>query len=272
MPANFHSNTHKHTEKSDASAKGHRNTYAIYQLKPDPQYHELRFSSMSELQSAADHMFSNVRHIVQASEGLLFSNKAAVEKYLQSKGLSTIPCADPTSIHVGNGVFQSATIYLACGDAGYWVENCEQVPPIQTVTEKRYHLVYTGDLPDTCASLEEPDALLEDLYFRFNGRHPRDYHGRSMSVSDVVALTIDGQTSCYYTNSIGFIKLPSFLSSENSLRNTEMLMEDDYNMIDGILNNGLKSATYEASTPGSLKEPDDERKHKHRKHRDSPER
>ena len=93
-----------------------------------------------------------------------------------------------------------------------------------------------------------------------------------MSVSDVVALTVNGQTSCYYTNSISFIKLPSFLSPENSLRNTEMLMEDDYNMIDGILNNGLKPAEHEASTPGSPKEPDDERRPKHRKHRDTPER
>lgn len=271
MAANFHSNAHEHTE-SDASAKARRNTYALYQLKPDPQYHELRFSSMSELQSAADYMFSDVRHIVQASEGLLFPSKAAVETYLESKGLSTVPCADPTSIQVGNGVFQSATIHLACGDGGCWVESCEQIPPIQTVTEKRYHQVYTGDLPNNCASLKKPDALLEDLYFRFNGRHPRDYHGRSMSVSDVVALTIDGQTSCYYTNSIGFVELPSFLSPENSLRNTEMLMEDDYNMIDGILNNGLKSAAYESPASGSLKEPDDKRKPKHRKHRESPER
>ena len=234
MPVNLHSDTQEHTGKSDASAKTRRNTYALYQLKPDPQYHELRYSSLSELQSAADHMFSDVQHIVQASEGLLFPSKAAVETYLESKGLSTVACADPTSIHVENEAFQSATIHLACGDGGCWIESCEQVPSIQTVTEKRYHLVYTGDLPDDCVSLEEPDALLEDLFFRFNSCHPKDFHGRSMSVSDVVALTVNGQTSCYYTNSISFIKLPSFLSPENSLRNTEMLMEDDYNMIDGI--------------------------------------
>ena len=184
-----------------------RHEYALYQLKPDPQYHELRYSSLSELQSAADHMFSDVQHIVQASEGLLFPSKAAVETYLESKGLSTVACADPTSIHVENEAFQSATIHLACGDGGCWIESCEQVPSIQTVTEKRYHLVYTGDLPDDCVSLEEPDALLEDLFFRFNSCHPKDFHGRSMSVSDVVALTVNGQTSCYYTNSIPMTSL-----------------------------------------------------------------
>lgn len=113
---------------------------------------------------------------------------------------------------------------------------------------------------------------LKTCFFRFNSCHPKDFHGRSMSVSDVVALTVNGQTSCYYTNSISFIKLPSFLSPENSLRNTEMLMEDDYNMIDGILNNGLKPAEHETSTPGRSKKTDDERRLKHRKHRDTPER
>ena len=154
MPVNLHSDTQEHTGKSDASAKTRRNTYALYQLKPDPQYHELRYSSLSELQSAADHMFSDVQHIVQASEGLLFPSKAAVETYLESKGLSTVACADPTSIHVENEAFQSATIHLACGDGGCWIESCEQVPSIQTVTEKRYHLVYTGDLKNLMRSLK----------------------------------------------------------------------------------------------------------------------
>ena len=49
-------------------------------------------------------------------------------------------------------------------------------------------------------------------------------------------------------------------------------MEDDYNMIDGILNNGLKPAEHETSTPGRSKKTDDERRLKHRKHRDTPER
>ena len=49
-------------------------------------------------------------------------------------------------------------------------------------------------------------------------------------------------------------------------------MEDDYNMIDGILNNGLKPAEHETPTPGRAKKTDDERRLKHRKHRDFPER
>ncbi len=272
MPANLHSDAHERSEKSNKPSGDSRNRYAIYQLKPDPRYHALRYASMSELQRFADKKLSDVRHIAQASDGLLFPNKAAVEEYLQSNGLATVPCADPTSIIVDNQVFQPVTIHLSCDRNGWQMENCELIPTAQPVTEERYDLVYTGDLPDDCVSPKEPDALLEDLFFRFNSSLPEGFQGHSMSVGDVVALRIDGEVNFYYTNSIGFVKLPSFLSPENALRNAEMLMEDDYNMIDGILNNGLKPAAHEVHSPDSPKETDNERKPKHRKHRDAPER
>lgn len=59
---------------------------------------------------------------------------------------------------------------------------------------------------------------------------------------------------------------------ENYLKNAELGTEQNYNMIDGILNNGLKPAEHETSTPGRSKKTDDERRLKHRKHRDTPER
>ena len=37
-------------------------------------------------------------------------------------------------------------------------------------------------------------------------------------------------------------KLPSFHERENALKNAEMMLEDDYNMIDGIVNNDVKEA------------------------------
>ena len=272
MPANFHSNEHERSENNDEPSGDSRNRYAIYQLKPDPQYHALRFASMSELQRLADKELSDVRHIAQASDGLLFPNKAAVEEYLQSNGLSTVPCAEPTSIIVENQVFQPVTIHLACENSGCWIESCDSLLPAQTVTEDRYHLVYIGDLSGDCVSTKEPAAILEDLFFRFNSSLPEDFQGHSMSVGDVVALRIDGEVSFYYTNTFDFVKLPSFLAQKNALRNAEMLMEDDYNMIDGILNNDLKPAANEVSSSDSPKKTDNERKPKHRKHRDSPER
>ena len=47
------------------------------------------------------------------------------------------------------------------------------------------------------------------------------------------------KVSYHYCDSIGFKELPDF-KKENPLRNAEMSTEDDYGMIDGILNNGKK--------------------------------
>ena len=78
------------------------------------------------------------------------------------------------------------------------------------------------------------------IYQRFNVDHPADFKGHSLSVSDIVALKQNGVVSCHYVDSIGFRELPNFLKPENYLKNVEMLLEDDYGMIDGIINNGQK--------------------------------
>ena len=149
------------------------NGYAIYQLKPDPQYHSLRFASLSELRS------------------------------------------------LGRREGNHADAALG-------------------VTEGRYDLVYSGALSPALAANRTPEAILEGLYTRFNLNRPDDFRGHSLSVSDVIALNLNGQTECYYTDSFGFYKLPSFLEHENALKNAEIMIEDDDNMIDGIVNNGSK--------------------------------
>ena len=42
---------------------------------------------------------------------------------------------------------------------------------------------------------------------------------------------------------MGFQELPAFQKPENYLKAAEMSMEDDYGMIDGIINNGSKQPT-----------------------------
>lgn len=151
------------------------NGYAVYQLKPEPRYHSLRFASLSELRS------------LERREG----NHA---------------------------------------DAALGV------------TESRYDLVYSGMLSPALAAHRTPEAILEGLYTRFNLNRPDDFHGHSLSVSDVIALNLNGKMECYYTDSFGFYKLPAFLEHENALKNAEMMLEDDYNMIDGIVNKDVKEA------------------------------
>ena len=102
-----------------------------------------------------------------------------------------------------------------------------------------YDAIYTGGFMD----YGNARTNLDMIYQRFNVDHPADFKGHSLSVSDIVALKQNGVVSCHYVDSIGFRELPNFLKPENYLKNAEMAMEDDYGMIDGIINNGPKQST-----------------------------
>ena len=105
----------------------------------------------------------------------------------------------------------------------------------QTAQRDNYDLVYTAPLLPS--DLKGDTA--EQLFYRFNNEHPADYRHPSMSVSDIVAIKRDGKVSCHYCDSFGFAEVPGFLP-DNPLKNAEMTVEDDYGMIDGILNNGQR--------------------------------
>ena len=108
----------------------------------------------------------------------------------------------------------------------------------QTVQRDNYELVYTAPLLPS--DLKGDTA--EQLFYRFNNEHPADYRHPSMSVSDIVAIKRDGKVSCHYCDSFGFEQVPGFLP-DNPLKNAEMMLEDDYGMIDSIINNGPKEPT-----------------------------
>ena len=107
-----------------------------------------------------------------------------------------------------------------------------------SVERGSYDLVYTAPLTATGST----DAKLEQIFQQFNLEKPVDFHSPSMSVSDIVALKQNGVVSCHYVDSVGFQQIPSFLP-ENHLKNAEMTVEDDYGMIDGVINNGSKEPT-----------------------------
>lgn len=99
-----------------------------------------------------------------------------------------------------------------------------------------YEVVYVGALTLTGTQTD----TLEGIFTQFNVNRPEDFRGHSLSVSDIVALKVDGVVSSHYVDSIGFQELPDFIRRENYLKNAEMALEDDYGMIDGIINNGSK--------------------------------
>ena len=118
-------------------------------------------------------------------------------------------------------------------------EGMEWVKSIgRTVQRDNYDLVYTAPL--TPGDLK--GSVLDNLEYRFNNEHPADYRHPSMSVSDIVAIKQDGKVSCHYCDSFGFQQIPGFLP-DNPLKSAEMTVEDDYGMIDGVINNGTKEPT-----------------------------
>ena len=118
-------------------------------------------------------------------------------------------------------------------------EGMEWVKSIgRTVQRDNYDLVYTAPL--TPGDLK--GSVLDNLEYRFNNEHPADYRHPSMSVSDIVAIKRDGKVSCHYCDSFGFQQIPGFLP-DNPLKSAEMTVEDDYGMIDGVINNGTKEPT-----------------------------
>ena len=99
---------------------------------------------------------------------------------------------------------------------------------------ENYELIYTGALAGDGSQMEK----LENLYRIFNIEHPQDFTGHSLSISDIVALKQAGVVSYHYVDSVGYKELHNFRNTDNYLKNAEMQLEDDYGMIDGVINNG----------------------------------
>lgn len=77
------------------------------------------------------------------------------------------------------------------------------------LTESRYDKVYE-------AQAGEDDYTLDKLYYKFSVNHPEDFRGRSMSMSDVVILNIEGQRTAWYCDSFGFKEVKGFCQTPKS--------------------------------------------------------
>ena len=105
------------------------------------------------------------------------------------------------------------------------------------VDRQNYDLVYTAPL--------DGKTTLEDIYRTFNLDRPADFTGHSLSVSDVVVLNRSGKEEAHYCDSIGFTPVPEFMR-ESPIKTAEMSTEQNYNMIDGTLNNAPSMGELEA--------------------------
>ena len=107
-----------------------------------------------------------------------------------------------------------------------------------TVDRKNYELIYTAPL--------DGKTTLEDIYRTFNADdRPAGFRGHSLSVSDVVVVNRGGKEEAHYCDSIGFTPVPEFMR-ESPIKTAEMSTEQNYNMIDGTLNNAPSMGELEA--------------------------
>lgn len=103
-----------------------------------------------------------------------------------------------------------------------------------SIEHDNYEMVYTAPMTDFNGSQSQ---TLNRLYEQFNINHPADFRGHSLSVSDMVALKTNGKLSFHYVDSYGFAEQANFLPQKNYIETAEKSTEQNYNQIDGIMNN-----------------------------------
>lgn len=66
-----------------------------------------------------------------------------------------------------------------------------------------YRLIYESGL--YCPQQETADVVLEQIYQYLNDHLPKDYHGRSLTASDIVELHENGNRTYFYCDTVGFV-------------------------------------------------------------------
>ena len=143
----------------------------------------------------------------------------------------------------------------SCDDL-HWMAMSDLQKAGHSVERQHYALVYADELNQYPG--KSVHEVLNDLFYRFNHEHPADFHGHSLSVSDLVALRHEGQLQCFYVDRWGFAEVPDFFSRDNPLKAAEMSTEDDLNMLDGVINNGKAESVRndcEEKRPAEAKRP-----------------
>lgn len=96
-----------------------------------------------------------------------------------------------------------------------------------------YELVYEGLVGEF-----RGNATLEGIFTQFNTNQPADFSGHSLSVSDVIVISMDDKDTAYYCDSLGFTEMPEFFlekerTQEKSVPSVADLAVGDIIMYDG---------------------------------------
>ncbi len=107
-----------------------------------------------------------------------------------------------------------------------------------------YELVYEGEVGEF-----RGNATLEALYTQFNTDHPEDFSGHSLSVSDVIVISVDGKDTAYFCDSFGFTKMPEFFREKELVQEkSDTAKVSDLAVGDIIMYDGARREVEEIST------------------------
>ena len=127
---------------------------------------------------------------------------------------------------------------------GVRFENMEQLKKngVQ-LNHDDYELVYEGEVGEFRGK-----ATLEALYTQFNTDHPEDFRGHSLSVSDVIVISVDGKDTAYFCDSFGFTEMPEFFREKELVQEKpETAKVSDLAVGDTILYEGKRREIEEIS-------------------------
>lgn len=196
-------------------------------------------AAVHEIAHAKLHDYEHMTELADDGETILVpGEKSRNTEEVEAESISYIPPRDVEQRFL-NSPTDSMAIYQLRRDAPVELRFASLGSLAAPPDPANYEAIYTREVyPD-----DDTGRILENFYYIFNDERPGDFVGHSLSVSDIVALKQDGKVSYHYCDSMGFQELPAFQKPENYLKAAEMSMEDDYGMIDGIINNGPKQPT-----------------------------
>lgn len=107
-----------------------------------------------------------------------------------------------------------------------------------------YELVYEGEVGEF-----RGNATLEALYTQFNTKQPEDFRDHSLSVSDVIVISVDGKDTAYFCDSFGFTEMPEFFREKELVQEKpETAKVSDLAVGDIIMYDGARREVEEFST------------------------
>jgi len=90
-------------------------------------------------------------------------------------------------------------------------ENIESLEKVDLKVEyDNYRLIYIDELSENMSP--------EDIYIKFNEKRPKYFKGHSLSVSDVIVINKDGNSTAHFIDSFGFKTIPDFLYELNKAK------------------------------------------------------